>query len=112
LRGEAPILEQTYALQQKAWNQALHHTAAGMQMRFEGEDEFPLAVAGSTPFLILFGNHWVFGQLIFVALELGAPPEAVVQFEKQFFTNLAVFGEVVGIPAPWADDVARWADED
>jgi hypothetical protein len=61
--------------------------------------------------LILFGNHWVFGQLIFVALELGTAPEVVDRFEQQFFANLAVFGEAIGTPAPWADDVAGWIDE-
>jgi hypothetical protein len=48
LKGEAPILEQYYALQQKAWTQALHHTAAGMQIRSDEEGQFPVAVAGPT----------------------------------------------------------------
>jgi hypothetical protein len=112
LRGETPILEQTYALQQKAWTQALHHTAAGMHIRLGEEGAFPLAVAGPTPFLILFGNHWVFGQLIFVALELATSAETVERFQQQFFAALAVFGEVVGSPAPWADEVAKWAEEE
>jgi hypothetical protein len=111
LRGEEPILEQYYAFLQKTWTQALHHTAAGMQIRFGEPGEFPQAVAESTPFTILYGNYWVFGQLIFVALELAAPVDAIAHFEKLFFSGLALFGEMVGIRAPWADEVIRWGEE-
>jgi hypothetical protein len=110
LRGEAPILEQYYALQHKAWTQALHHTAAGMQIHPNESGRFPLAV-GPSPLLVLFGNYWVFGQLIFVALELGADDSVFAYFEKLFLSGLAVFGEVFDLPVPWADKVAEWADE-
>jgi hypothetical protein len=111
LKGEAPILDQYYALQHKAWTQALHHTAAGMRVRESLGKRFPEAVADPSPFLILLGNYWVFGQLIFVALELAVPEDVISYFEKLFLSGLAVFGESVGQSAPWADDVARWADE-
>jgi hypothetical protein len=110
LRGEEPILEQYYALQHKAWTQALHHTAAGMQTHPARGGRFPVA-AGPSPLLVLFGNYWVFGQLIFVALELGSGTSASVYFEKLFLSGLAVFGEVFELPAPWADKVAEWAEE-
>ena len=111
LRGEEPILEQYYAQQHKAWTQALHHTAAGMSVRSRAPGDFPFSVAEPHAFLILFGNYWVFGQLIFVALELATAPEVADYFEKLFFAGLAVFGEWIGQPAPWADDVATWADD-
>ena len=110
LQGEEPVLEQYYALQHKAWTQALHHTAAGMQVHASDGGRFPVAV-GPSPVLLLFGNYWVFGQLIFVALELAAPNTAFSYFEKLFLSGLAVFGEVFDLPVPWADKVAEWAEE-
>jgi hypothetical protein len=110
LQGEEPILEQYYAFQHKAWTQALHHTAAGMHMRPDEQGGFPLAVALPSPFLILFSNYWVFGQLIFVALELGAPI-VLARFEKLFLAGLAIFGEAIGIQTPWAGELERWAQE-
>jgi hypothetical protein len=111
LRGDEPILEQYYAFLQKAWTQALHHTAAGIHLRLAVDGGFPTAVAGARPVLVLSGNYWVFGQLIFVALELGAPADAIHHFEKVFLSGLAVFGEGLGVPVPWASQVAEWADE-
>ena len=65
-----------------------------------------------SPFLILFGNYWVFGQLVWVTLDLGAQ-DAIDDFEKLFLTGLAVFGETIGLPPPsWADDIEAWARED
>lgn len=110
LRGEEPILEQYYAFLQKIWTQALHHTAAGMQMRLGEPGEFPQAIAEPSPFIILYGNYWVFGQLIFVTLDLAAPV-AMAHFEKIFASGLAVFGEVIGIRVPWADEVIKWGEE-
>jgi hypothetical protein len=84
LKGEQPILEQYYAIQHKAWTQALHHTGAGMHLPRGEDGRVPIAVSGPSPFVILFANYWVFGQLVFVALELGAPPAAAKHFEKLF----------------------------
>jgi hypothetical protein len=111
LRGDEPILEQYYALQQKAWTQALHHTAVGTLVGQSDGGVFPRSVAGPSRSLILFGNYWVFGQLIFVALELGAEAGALTYFEKVFLTGLAVFGAALDAPVPWEDDVARWAQQ-
>jgi hypothetical protein len=111
LKGEEAVLEQYYAMQHKAWTQALHHTAAGMQAWTAQDGALPMAVAGPTPFLILFGNYWVFGQLIFAVLDLGAPIAASVHFEKLFLAGLAVFGEMSEMPVPWADQVGVWAAE-
>jgi hypothetical protein len=61
--------------------------------------------------LILFGNYWVFGQVIFVALDLGAPADASVYFEKLFLAGIAVFSEVVSLTVPWADRISEWADD-
>jgi hypothetical protein len=112
LRGERPILQEYYALQHKAWTQALHHTAAGMHIPEGKGSRVPVAVASPSPFLILFGNYWIFGQLVFVALELGADASATAYFEKLFLAGLAVFGESVGLHAPWAEKLADWADEE
>lgn len=111
LRGEQPILEQYYTFLQKTWTHALHHTAAGMYIRVEDGGSFPRAIAGSNIELILSGNYWVFGQLVFVALELGAPVDAIVHFEKVFLSGLAVFGEALDVPVPWASQVTGWANE-
>jgi hypothetical protein len=111
LSGEKPILKQYYALQQKAWTQALHHTAAGMRLRESADDRFPEAIADPSPLLILLGNYWAFGQLIFVALELATDAHVLDYFQKLFLAGLAVFTEAVDQPAPWADQVARWAEE-
>jgi hypothetical protein len=110
LKGEEPILEQYYALQHKAWTQALHHTAAGMHVRSHRDGGFPVATSPNS-FLILFGNYWVFGQLIFAALELGGSQPTFEYFEKLFLAGLAVFGEATGVSVAWADEVAEWADE-
>ena len=110
LRGEEPILEQYYAVQHKAWTQALHHTAAGTQTHPSEGGRFPVAV-GPSPLLVLFGNYWIFGQLIFVALELGSDDAVFAYFEKLFLSGLAVFGEIFDLPVPWAEKVAEWADE-
>jgi hypothetical protein len=111
LRGEAPILEQYYAMQQKSWTQALHHTAAGMQLGVRVDDSFPAATVQTPPFLILFGNYWVFGQLIFTALELATAPDVIARFEKQFLSGLAVLGSAVDVHAPWMERVEGWARE-
>jgi hypothetical protein len=110
LKGEQPILEQYYALQHKAWTQALHHTAAGMHVRSEEHGRFPVATRPDS-WLILFGNYWVFGQLIFVSLELGVPQPTFDYFEKLFLAGLAVFAEATGVSVAWADKVAEWADD-
>jgi hypothetical protein len=111
LRGEQPILEQYYALQQKAWTQALHHTAVGTLVGTVDGGAFPHSVAGPGRAIILFGNYWVLGQLIFAALELGADAGAIAYFQKVFLAGLAVFGAVLDMPVPWEEDVARWAAE-
>jgi Family of unknown function (DUF5677) len=110
LKGEQPILEQYYAVQHKAWTQALHHTAAGMHVRSDKDGRFPVAISPNS-FLVLFGNYWVFGQLIFVALELAGSQPTFDYFEKLFLAGLAVFGEATGVSVAWADKVAEWADE-
>lgn len=110
LRGEAPILEQYYSLQHKAWTQTLHHTAVGIYTTNDGDGRFATAVAGVPAFMILYGNYWVFGQLTYVTLWHGAPSDAADHFYKQFLAGLAVFGEMIGVPAPWADETARWAE--
>lgn len=104
LHGERPILDEYYALQQKAWNQALHHTAAGMNIATSSQAGLPIAVAATDSSFILFGNYWVFGQLIYVAMELGAS-QVIPRFQKLFLLGLAIFGEALGVPAPWAEDV-------
>lgn len=81
-----------------------------MQMRLGEPGEFPQAIAEPSPFIILYGNYWVFGQLIFVTLDLAAPV-AMAHFEKIFASGLAVFGEVIGIRVPWADEVIKWGEE-
>lgn len=108
LKGEQPILEQYYAIQQKDWTQSLHHTAAGLNLRPGEPGAIPDVLPTPRSFTILFANYWVFGQLIFVALELGAPAAVVDHFEELFFAGLAVFGEWIGEPAPWADDFDGW----
>lgn len=113
LKGEQPILDQYFRLQQKAWTQALHHTAVGMDVFAAEDGTFPVAVARPSPALILFGNYWVFGQLIFVALDLAAPGSASEHFEKQFLAGLLVFGEVFGLDPPdWAGQIEDWAAGD
>jgi hypothetical protein len=82
-----------------------------MTVRAPGGGEFPTAMARPAPALILAGNYWVFGQVVFVALELAAPAGAIEHFEKVFLSGLAVFGEALGVPVPWAGRVAEWADE-
>jgi hypothetical protein len=109
LKGESPILEQYYSLQHKAWTQALHHTAAGMDITFGKQGEFPVVVARPAPFLILFGNYWVFGQLIFASLELGGEPSVLAYFEKLFLAGIAVFSEAVGLSVWWEDRLEEWA---
>ena len=104
LRGETTVLDDYFSLQQKAWNQALHHTAAGMNIVTSPNAGLPVAVAATDSAFILFGNYWVFGQLIYVALELGAT-QVIPRFQKLFFLGLAIFSEAVGIPAPWAEEV-------
>lgn len=110
LRGEEPILEQYYGFLQKVWTQALHHTAAGMRIRDGIDGRFPQAVAEPTPFLILYGNYWVFGQLIYASLELAARA-ALGHFERVFLAGLAVFSEIAGTRVPWADELSQWAEE-
>lgn len=105
LKGDEPVLEQYYSFLQKTWTQALHHTAVGMQLRIGESGEFPRAVSESNPFIILYGNYWVFGQLIFVTLELAAPVAAIVRFQDLFLLGLAIFGESIGVHAPWADEI-------
>jgi hypothetical protein len=83
-----------------------------MQIDTEEAGRFPVAIAAPSSFLILAGNDWVFGQLVFVALQLGAPRSAVGHFEKVFLAGLAEFGETIGVSAPWADKLAEWADEE
>jgi hypothetical protein len=109
-KGETPVLHQYYALQHKAWTQALHHTAAGLDLRPAASQGFPVAVARPAPYLILFGNYWVFAQSIFAALDLGAR-EVADYFEKLFLSGLAVFLATVGIDVPWADNMSEWAAE-
>ncbi len=111
LRGETPILKQYYTFLQKAWTRALHHTAAGTHMRLGHDGNFPRAIAESNIEQILAGNYWVFGQLVYVALELGAPEDAIRHFEKLFLSGLAVFGEALGVSVPWASQVSDWAEE-
>lgn len=111
LKGEAPILEQFYTFQHKAWTQALHHTAAGMELRFTEPDRFPVAIALPRPFLILAANYWVFGQLLFAAVELAAMG-AYGYFQKLFLAGLAVFGASIDVDVPWAAEVEAWAEED
>jgi hypothetical protein len=107
--GEAPILRQYYAINQKQWTQALHHTAAGMGSAVAERGAFPVS-AGPPPFLILAGNHWVFAQSIWGAIELAAPA-VLGYFEKLFFAGLAVFNTVAGVEAPWHEHVEKWASE-
>ncbi len=94
LRGEQPILEQQYA--------ALRRMCAGPH----AVEEEP---TGPSAFHVLHTTYWTFAQMIFVALELGAR-DALEHFEKLFLSGLAVFGETVGKPVPWADRVQEWAD--
>lgn len=37
-----------------------------------------------------------------------AAPVAMARFEKIFASGLVVFGEVIGIRVPWADEVIKW----
>jgi hypothetical protein len=111
LKGEVPIMTQYYQLQHKTWTQTLHHTAMGTGLLPAEAGSFPTEIATPSPFLILFGNFWVFGQLIFVALDLGAPAHASAHFEKLFLAGIAVFSEGIGVTVPWADQIAGWADE-
>lgn len=100
LKGDSPILQQYYAIQHKDWTQSLHHTAAGMYPDEAEPGRVPTARPGPDPFTILFGNYWVFGQLVFVALETGAEPTVSDRFEDQFLAGLAVLGAVAGVPTP------------
>jgi hypothetical protein len=108
LRGETRILEEQYATM-RMWAQALQHSSTRGESGADAPGEQPSAT-GPNAVVVLFSSYWVFGQLIYAALGLGAPA-AIAHFERLFLAGLAVFGEAVGSPVPWADQVAGWAGE-
>ena len=112
LRGEAPILEHYYRLQQKAWTQTLHHTAMGMDVASDSSGAFPPAISRPSLYQVLAGNYWVFGQEIYAALELGSSPEAQEYFDRLFLAGLGVFAAAVDIEVPWRDRITTWAAEE
>jgi hypothetical protein len=111
LRGEEPALEQYFLMQRDIGIQAFRHTVDGMDTVEDPSGRFPKSVGRTAPFLVLFGNYWTFGQLIFAALEHARLEDALEHFEKLFVSGLAVFMATVGLWAPWMDEVASWTDE-
>jgi uncharacterized protein DUF5677 len=97
LRGEEPILEQIYEIQHKDATQTLHHTAAGMEMQPGESGALPSLTPPLNGFEILATNYWVFGQLVFVALEYGSEEEAYRDFEELFLLGLEAFGNEAGV---------------
>lgn len=112
LKGEAPVLHEYFLLQQKAWTQALHHTAAGTEMRAEARGNFPAVSAAPSAFSIVFGNYWVLGQTIAVTLDLGAEGYAERRFEELFLAGLAVFGVTAEIDDHLLDGLERHLRDD
>ena len=106
LRGERRVLEEQYATM-RIWAQALQDAPIGVGPGADASGEQP-ASTGPNAVVVLFSSYWVFGQLIYAALELGAPA-ALAHFERLFLAGLAVFGEAVGSPVPWVDQLASWA---
>jgi hypothetical protein len=111
LRGAEPVLEQMSASQQYAWSGAMHHTANGLDVTVESAGAFPRSLGRSAPYLVLLTNYWTFGQLMFVTFEHDQLADALSDFEKLFYTGLAVFMATAEITAPWMDQVSDWADE-
>jgi hypothetical protein len=106
LRGEKPVLEEQYATQ-RIWAQALQHMPTDTR---PGEASPEPSLGAPNAVVVLFSSYWVFGQLIHGALEIGAPA-VLAHFERLFLAGLAVFGEAVGSPVPWADQLATWVEE-
>ena len=111
LRGEQPILEQYFGLQQKLWTQSLHHTAAGTASDIPARGDFPDPVRPTEWFFVLFGNYWVFGQSVQVALQLAAPAEAQHHFDRLFVAGLTLFGAVSGVADDHVDLAEAWLEQ-
>jgi hypothetical protein len=95
LRGESPVLDH------------VHSAVAHMTSLPRPSQDAP---GGPNAFRVLFTSYWAFAQVIFAALELGAPG-AIEHFEKLFIAGQAVFSEALGMRSPWADKIAEWAEE-
>ena len=86
--GEKPILREMYEKAQK-WNtQLLHHTAAGMPLALNRENQLrPQALPAPTEITVLAQAYWVHAQLVLLALDV-TPNQDWREFEGVFLRGL------------------------
>jgi hypothetical protein len=86
--GEKPILREMYEKAQK-WNtQLLHHTAAGMPLALNRENQLkPQALPAPTEITVLAQAYWVHAQLVLLVLDV-APNQDWRKFEAIFLRGL------------------------
>ena len=86
--GEKPILREMYEKAQK-WNtQLLHHTAAGMPLALNRENQLgPQALPAPTEITVLAQAYWVHAQLVLLVLDV-APNQDCREFEAIFLRGL------------------------
>ncbi|HVD37901.1 MAG TPA: hypothetical protein VNC15_03615, partial [Solirubrobacterales bacterium] len=95
--GEKPILREMYEKAQK-WNtQLLHHTAAGMPLALNRQNQLkPKALPAPSVITVLAQAYWVHAQLVLLVLDV-APNQDWQEFEAIFLRGLLDgFGFAVG----------------
>jgi hypothetical protein len=88
MRGEKPVLREMYEKAQK-WNtQLLHHTAAGMPVALNREDQRkPRALPTPAELTVLGQAYWVHAQLVILVLDI-VPNQDWREFEAIFLRGL------------------------
>jgi Family of unknown function (DUF5677) len=99
MRGEKPILREMYEKAQK-WNtQLLHHTASGMPLALNRDDQLkPRTIQAPVEITVLAQAYWVHAQLVLLVLDI-APNQDWREFEAIFLRGLLDgFGFAVSTP--------------